>query len=417
MNKLFRSERGNALPIFGFVLPVVLGVGCFTIDLSSAYLIKGRLQNAADAAALSAALDLDKDPAVVKASAAKVAIANASSADGEITKAGDVVLGSYDEASKTFVPAGTPINAVRVTAYRTNSRGNELPTVLAGLIGTDYFNLSAEAIALGKGPNRCVFALDPTGGDAFKTNGSGAVRVPNCGIQVNSTSPTAMSAGGASSVVAKENCIAGSYSGAISATPKTNCALSPDPLASIPEPTPPATCYMSNVTISATQALVPGKTYCGTIKITNAATLLMENGIYYFRNANIQITQSSNMNVNNAMLFLDAQSSLTFTSTGRLNFTPPTSGVYRGISIFGSRATQSHSQFLKLGGGAAMVLAGSLYTPKHEVTMRGNSDLSTAQSGYVIANRFNFTGNSDVVITMSSANSPRGLSPGGKLVR
>jgi Flp pilus assembly protein TadG len=86
--KVLPDEHGGALPIFGFALAIVLAVGCFTIDLSSAYLIKGRLQNAADAAALSAALDVDKDSSFVKTSAAAVALANAASADGEITKRG-----------------------------------------------------------------------------------------------------------------------------------------------------------------------------------------------------------------------------------------------------------------------------------------------------------------------------------------
>jgi len=411
-----QDENGNILPFAAFALPVLLAIGSFTVDLSSAYVIEGRLQNAADAGALAAVLDIDKAAAAVKASAVNTAQQNAKAGDGTIVTTNDVALGFYDSAAKTFTDAGTPVNAVRVRTSRTTARGNELRTILAGFIGQSYFDLTAEAIALFTPPPRCVFALNGTASHAFQTNGSGSVNVANCGIQVNSTSSNAMVASGASSIVAKENCVAGGYSGSVTATP-VNCQLKADPLSSVPEPTPPSTCYMNGATISTNRTLPAGVRYCGTIKVEGGAHVTLENGIYYFVGAKFQFSGSSRITANNAMIYLDAASSMNYSSSGQVDLYPPTTGTYRGISIFGSRATQSPAQSVKLGGGVGLNLYGSLYTPKHEVTLRGNSNLTVGTSGYVIADMFGFTGDSSLTIAMSSSYAPAGLSSGGKLVK
>ncbi|HEX2257665.1 MAG TPA: pilus assembly protein TadG-related protein [Afifellaceae bacterium] len=50
-----RREDGAVAVVAGAAIAAAVGLAAFTVDLSNAYSVKGRLQNAADAAALAAA--------------------------------------------------------------------------------------------------------------------------------------------------------------------------------------------------------------------------------------------------------------------------------------------------------------------------------------------------------------------------
>ncbi len=65
--KFFKSESGQAMILFALLFFVLCGMAAFTIDVGRVYIIKGRLQNAADAAALAAAQDLPDTSAAIAA--------------------------------------------------------------------------------------------------------------------------------------------------------------------------------------------------------------------------------------------------------------------------------------------------------------------------------------------------------------
>src|SRR5688572_23906428 len=98
-------RRGNAAFTAVSVLCLV-GFGALTVDIGHARKVRAELQNAVDAAAHAAVLDLDYTEAGLeraRASALDVALRNLADRDPVALAYGDVVFGVYD--GSTFTPS------------------------------------------------------------------------------------------------------------------------------------------------------------------------------------------------------------------------------------------------------------------------------------------------------------------------
>src|SRR5881227_3298182 len=112
-----RRERGSVLVISAFgMLTFLLATG-LCVDISHLYLVKTELQNAADAAALSAAASLNSD-------------------DGGITKATDIAVSSLN--SYEFNKKGATVTRTDVR-FAVNLRDFDS--------GADYSESGAKAVA------------------------------------------------------------------------------------------------------------------------------------------------------------------------------------------------------------------------------------------------------------------------------
>jgi Flp pilus assembly protein TadG len=144
--RLGANRSGAIAMIVAMALPALLGATAMAIDIGNYRYVQGRLQNAADAAALAALQKIDQ-PADVPAEAVNYAAQNVPAGFGTIMTASDVVVGVWDPVAKQFGPG--PVvdqNAVRVTVQRSAARGNVVPTVMMHLFGGSP-DLSASAIA------------------------------------------------------------------------------------------------------------------------------------------------------------------------------------------------------------------------------------------------------------------------------
>ncbi|MDG2112443.1 MAG: TadG family pilus assembly protein, partial [Actinomycetota bacterium] len=72
--------------------------------------------------------------------------ANAPTA-GPITGDGDVAVGAWNPAARTFSPGGTPSNAVSVTAGRTSGRGNAVELIFGPVLGRETSDVERAAVA------------------------------------------------------------------------------------------------------------------------------------------------------------------------------------------------------------------------------------------------------------------------------
>jgi hypothetical protein len=144
--------------------------------MTDAYRNQTLLQSTADASALAGVMSLpDKDDAVVRALAYAAANMD-TSLNGEVLKAADVFTGNWNDATKTFTPDGTPLDAVWVTTRRATANSNPLATNFLRIIGLQEWNISVEAIAIGfvSGCRRGGFVaankVDVTSGNFFFNN-------------------------------------------------------------------------------------------------------------------------------------------------------------------------------------------------------------------------------------------------------
>ncbi|MBP6999917.1 pilus assembly protein TadG-related protein [Amaricoccus sp.] len=184
LRDLLRDEGGAVAVAVALLLPVLIGVGAFAVDVSHTRLVKNRLQSAADAAALAGAQLLGDQPAA-RARAIAYARANVPEGFGAVTGGADVDFGSYDPAGRVFTPSAVDVNAIRVVARRDADRGNAAPRFLAAIFGEGGLAVGASAIAARTitttyGPPE-LFDLAPEAADynevyayCYKYDGSGS---------------------------------------------------------------------------------------------------------------------------------------------------------------------------------------------------------------------------------------------------
>lgn len=183
--KQLQSRHGSVLLLATGVLVLVLSFAAFSVDVGYIALTKTQLQNAADAAALAAAMELnpsDEQTAVaLVARQAAVDVAGMNRAGDKdsvyVDFNNDIQLGrrSWDAQSQTYSreygPTAIPYNIVKVTARRTNETyentqggltsesDRRLPLFFAPILGYDNVALETTAVATFQ-PRDMVLVLD-----------------------------------------------------------------------------------------------------------------------------------------------------------------------------------------------------------------------------------------------------------------
>jgi Flp pilus assembly protein TadG len=132
--------------VFAMAIPAMLGAAALAIDFGNYRYVEGRLQNAADAAALAGLQAIDR-PTEVPAEVLSYAAQNVPASFGTIMTGSDIQLGVWDPEQKRFTPGQNPdTNAIRVTVTRSGARGNAVPTILMHMFGGSP-DMSASAVA------------------------------------------------------------------------------------------------------------------------------------------------------------------------------------------------------------------------------------------------------------------------------
>lgn len=206
MKKLNR-ERGITFIMTAISLSVLLGFAAFATDIGMMLHQQREAQSAADSAAVAAATTLSTT-------------GNYSMA--ETVGLTDAAQNGYNVGTTNTCPITTPATSIEVciqepvndpnTAF--NKAGfveadiiqpSSTPLVRAfmSMIGNSGFsglNVSARAVAVaggGSNPTGCIYVTDPTASDAMDLQGSFTVSAPDCAININSNSSTALQFTGA----------------------------------------------------------------------------------------------------------------------------------------------------------------------------------------------------------------------------
>lgn len=145
----FLRDPAGGATAYGLLLMFALLVsGGYAVDVQNVFTARTKLQTAADSAAHAALLTRESRSAD-EARQAAVDVANLNMppalTDSTLT-IDDVVFGDWDEATRSFTPDPDSRGAVKVTAWRTNSRGNSIGTYLLKLVGNDSWNVSVSSI-------------------------------------------------------------------------------------------------------------------------------------------------------------------------------------------------------------------------------------------------------------------------------
>ena len=148
-----KRRTGAILPLAVILLVLLIGMVAFAVDLGYLSLARTQIQAAADAGALAGAIALGKDaPGDVRLLAQTAVQANKVAGSAGVIELEDVELGTWNSDTHQFTRLSgadeSEANSVRVTCHRSFSRGNPIQLFFAPVLGVDFGEASASAVAL-----------------------------------------------------------------------------------------------------------------------------------------------------------------------------------------------------------------------------------------------------------------------------
>ncbi len=394
-----RDERGGTMLLMAIGLLASASMAALAVDMGYFYLLKTQLQTTADVSALAAVRQLPDEDAV-RTSALEYAAKNmATNAHGNVLVNTDVVTGNWDSDTRTFTPAGAPINAVQVITRRSQASGNAARTFFANVFGFASVEIKMLAIALGGGTApSCVLALADSGNSMY-LNSDSAIEANGCDVQVNSTASDALVTNSGSTATADSICVTGDYEGSgYSPAPDTSCDPEPDPLASLPDPSYGSCDHTDFVVSSGTETLTPG-VYCGKLEIQNGATAILNPGVYIMDDALFKANSGGTIQGEDVTIYLTGtDGSLEFNSDCSVELSASLTGTYAGIVVYQDRNVADGTVHL-INSDSNSYLEGVVYLPNGKILINSGSNFGdNATWSIFIAEEFEINSDSTLVL-------------------
>jgi Flp pilus assembly protein TadG len=300
---IWKSEDGSTLVLTAIGMVAIIAFAGLAIDVGSLRYTRRHLQAAADAAAVAAALEATTCSSGTTNCAAVQTAATTAMAENGFS--GTTLLTNCSGpagTSLTIMVNGPPCYQGAVDPNSGNSSYVEVvaseaqPTNFGALVGYSSAFISVRAEAKTTPNPNCIWALDPTGGNAITVDLLATVNA-GCGIVDESTAWNAISCNLIASVQATQVLVAGGAEGLLclpSTTPQTNAPMPTpaNPLSTLPKPNVPA-CGTSTsspyhgsssalvlTALSGAVTLYPDYSYCGGITIGPTANVTFEPGTF-----------------------------------------------------------------------------------------------------------------------------------------
>ena len=409
---------GAVLVKCALLLPVLLAVLALALDGGMLFDNRRQAQAAADVVALSAAGEIFEtytdytltndglDDGTIASRAIATAERNGFPNDGVD---GTVVVNIPPQSGNYAGQLGY----VEVILSRDQQRA------FATVFGSGDLPVVARAVARGRWApvGIGILCLDPTGSASLNISGGAQGIVPNSAVIVNSTDDSAAYAQGTgTSLLAKkfeitggvtQNSSGGQFIGPIDLDePPT-----PDPYRQLPEPDPtimPARSLQKATVVDngngyKTYYLEPG-VYDRGLAFSGKATVIMAPGVYYMNGGGFKFSGGSDVSLTaeGVMLFNDsgrtggndpASNAISITGQASVTWTPPTSGLYRGMSFYQKR---DQSMPINISGQGNMRITGSYYARDADINVSG-SGTNYIGTQFVCWN-MNLSGNGDYIV-------------------
>jgi Flp pilus assembly protein TadG len=410
------AQRGSSLVFVAIVVVLAFGFVGFAVDYTHERSVANQLQDAADAAALAAAGTLSQELQLVsgpstfpftRQKAIDVAALN-TAAEGAVKlkpntenyPSGEIVVGVWNQTTKTFVPTNVFPNAVKVVASRTgDSLGGPLPLLFGGAWDAAASDVARAGIAMFKAnSNPLIHVLDPSDKGAFSMGGIPVVNVIGGSVQVNSDDSCAMHFNGTPLLTASGVDVVGNAcvpAGSVMGPVNTGADLLPDPLEDI-LPTVAAWNSLKNGMakpaggagqISGSGVFNPGY-YPKGLDIENSVSVTLKPGTYVF-GGKVSLNGQAQLSGDGVTLLLDLDASLTIRGGAGVSVTPPESGALEGLVMMFHRSTDD-ANACSIGGSGALTFKGTVYVPAGGVDLNGTG--AVPQIGQIVCNKLSVQG-------------------------
>jgi Flp pilus assembly protein TadG len=396
-SRLRDDRRGGMAVAVAIMLPVLAFIAVGALDYADASADRARLQGVADAAAIAAATQLAIDT-------------SSATADRAQSFAQSQLRGLLNDWT-TNITAEILNNGSAVQVGITASR----PALLANMLPRGGWNIGVSATAQTEGKMPlCALGTGTSAVNAvINLSSSAHITAPNCLMQSDQN----IAAQNSAQITAGSVQAVGSATGSISPAPLTGAATMPDPFSSVAISVP-TSCTDTNLTFgSGTQNLAPG-VHCGTITVSNHATVLLQPGEHYFVGAALSLANQSLLQGSDVVLIFDQLSTFSFKHNADIELEGRQSGPLAGFVI---ATTRNNSQTFDISTTSAHKLLGVVYIPNGLLSVSGNNKVAEASSWTVIvANAMTISGGADLTLNANYAGAavpvPTGVGANGARV-
>jgi Flp pilus assembly protein TadG len=163
LRRKLRDAHGVTLIVVAVMLVVLLAFAALAIDIGYAAVVRNELQDVSDGAALAGARQLGAiyeamtipqqqayvctDPSLINAAVTSVGSLNQAGNVSISIPTGDIQIGDWDAATKTFTPGPNQPDAVQVLTRRDSTANGPVSTFFANVLGISAYDSRANAVA------------------------------------------------------------------------------------------------------------------------------------------------------------------------------------------------------------------------------------------------------------------------------
>jgi hypothetical protein len=388
--QFIRDRKAAVLPMAALLFPVILGMTGLGVDASNWMMTRRNLQNAADAAAISAAWEIANG---YDDTYEAVALSEAEKNGYDSSKAGSTL-----EVDYTVTEDGTE----NITA-NLSMRGKLWFSALLFNKDVSLANAAATAIIEPTG-NFCILSLDEESDGAISAMGDSTIDANGCGLAVNSNSDTALDFTGSVVVHVGDVSIVGGHEVPDKIdfeydSMRTNANPIPDPYTDLE--VPPHSCPSYSETKVKTDQTITNasgiKTFCGGLSISSGAVVHFEPGIYIIDGGDFSINSGTVTGEGVTFILTNSGGGSwgNFDITGGdISFSAPGEGEdMAGIVFYQDRNAPASVHRNKFVGNGNISLDGVVYTPSRGLDFGGNSGATSETCTKLIGKTIKFHGN------------------------
>ncbi len=385
-----RDESGATAVVVAVTLTTLMGFAGLAIDAGHWYGDRRLAQNAADAAAYSAAID----------SASGDTTAGVTAAAKVITAQYGLTNGSNGVTVAVNNPPSTGAYTSTAGAWEVVITKTESLFFATSFINSASVSARGVAVAGSTGGKYCVQALDPSTSVTTVSASNGInIDASVCGLAVNGGNSAALSIIGGATIRDKYTSVVGGTSinngGSLVSTNTPDHKSTADPYAGVAVPAPGA-CTFTNANYSSggtTPTISPG-TYCNGLSVSNGVSITMTPGVYIINGGTLNL-QSGPINATGGVTIVLTGSGSNYATAQigngvALNLTAPTTGTTAGLAILQDPNAPSTGNNT-FAGGATWNINGALYFPHQSVTLN-NGVTNNGSCTQLIAWHITFAG-------------------------
>jgi Flp pilus assembly protein TadG len=393
-----RRQRGQTIVISALAFLLLIAAVGLAIDFGGATNVRRNDQNAADAAALAAAVVINQGQDLPTASD------RANTATTKSAVPATALTMQYLKGDGSPATTGAQVKKIRATVSETWG------TYFIRLVGFPTINISALAeVSIPKPCALCL--LDPGASPALNLSANGGINVSGGDVQVNSSANPAVVLSASGSINAPGTNVVGSVSqqssGTINPAASTGVVPVPDPLAALPYPSGPLPNNGRVDVGDANRTINPG--LYTQWALGGAGNLYLNPGTYVITGPageSVSVSSAGGIRGTGVTLFFTCAnfpaqsctcpggapgSNLKISSDGGLQISAPTSGTYAGVAIFFDRC---NTGAIELSANGSTPVTGAIYAKSSALLLTANGNMGLA--GLVVVGTATLSGNGGI---------------------